>query len=557
MPILELALIEPQQTPEFVSPGGPERSAFDGIRRAARRGGILVLAATLIGGAGTFAVSKLLPAEYQATAQLYLTPASTSTALFQDVVLGANLAKGYVQLATAEVVLRPAMEKVNWQDLKTFRERTDIAQVKDTPVINVSFKDGDPQRAAAAANAIAKSFIDQSTTLQTTLQGTTADQLDEQAKSIQLEIASLDSQIATLRVALAAPATPATRADQQAQMVQLDASRSAKQQTLAQLVRAGSDIRLATARGENSISLWQPAVPPSEAATPRVGANTLIGALAGALLAILAVGILMYLDDRMSDLDDVRNRLNVPALGEIARAKRPDARTGKLFVRDEPTSIEAEDFRSLRTNISFANVDHRPQTILVTSALPLEGKSVVSANLALAFAQAGTPTILIDADLRRPSQHKLFKIRPDTGLTDLLARDTALTTLPGSRVAPGLVVIPVGSIPPNPAEMLSSVKMTTLLKQLVQMAEGTVVIIDSSPVLAVTDAAALASKVDGCLIVVDSSRTQARSAQRAIDALRAVRAVVLGAVLNKVSLPQTSFYYPQHEAELVGLPTSE
>jgi capsular exopolysaccharide synthesis family protein len=550
-------LIDAQQAHDFGGSAGQERSAFNGIRRAVRRGGVWVVAATLLGGAGTFGVSKVLPAEYQATAQLYLTPASTSTALFQDVVLGANLAKGYVQLATAEVVLRPAMTAVNWHDLKTFRERTDVAQVKDTPVINVSFKDGDPERAAVAANAIAKSFIDQSKSLQSTLQGTTADQLDEQARSIQREIVPLEGQIAIIRAALAAPGVLPNRTELQAQLAQLDSSLASKQQTLAQLVRAGSDIRLATARGENSISLWQPAVATNEPVSPRVGANTLIGALAAALIAILAVGMLMYLDDRMSDVDDLRNRLNVAALGEIARGKRPDDRTGKLFVRDEPTSIEAEDFRSLRTNISFANVDHRPQTILVTSAMPLEGKSVVSANLALAFAQAGTPTILIDADLRRPSQHKLFKIRADSGLIDLLAGDGPLTANPGTLVAPGLIVIPVGSIPPNPAEILASVKMTTLLNQLLRQAEGTVIIIDSSPVLPVTDAAALAPKVDGCLLVVDSGRTQARSAQRAIDALRAVHAVIFGAVLNKVALPQTSYYYPQAEAELVGAATPE
>jgi capsular exopolysaccharide synthesis family protein len=547
-------LIDAQQAHDFGGSAGQERSAFNGIRRAVRRGGVWVVAATLLGGAGTFGVSKVLPAEYQATAQLYLTPASTSTALFQDVVLGANLAKGYVQLATAEVVLRPAMNAVNWHDLKTFRERTDVAQVKDTPVINVSFKDGDPERAAVAANAIAKSFIDQSKSLQSTLQGTTADQLDEQARSIQREIVPLEGQIATIRAALAAPGVLAGRTELQAQLAQLDSSLASKQQTLAQLVRAGSDIRLATARGENSISLWQPAVASNEPVSPRVAANTLIGALAAALIAILAVGMLMYLDDRMSDVDDLRNRLNVAALGEIARGKRPDDRSGKLFVRDEPTSIEAEDFRSLRTNISFANVDHRPHTILVTSAMPLEGKSVVSANLALAFAQAGTPTILIDADLRRPSQHKLFKIRADSGLIDLLAGDAPLTAI-GTQVAPGLLVIPVGSIPPNPAEVLASVRMTTLLNQLLQRAEGTVIIIDSSPVLPVTDAAALAPKVDGCLLVVDSGRTQARSAQRAIDALRAVHAVIFGAVLNKVALPQTSYYYPQAEAELIGAAT--
>lgn len=250
-----------------------------------------------------------------------------------------------------------------------------------------------------------------------------------------------------------------------------------------------------------------------------------------------------YLDDRLRDLDQVRARLGIATMGEVRRAGHPEAIAGKLFVRDEPSSSEAEAFRAVRTNISFANVDHRPQTMLVTSAVPLEGKSVVSANLALAFAQAGTPTILVDADLRRPSQHKLFNISSNVGLTSLLAGTLPLAALQQFRVSPQLVVIPSGPLPPNPAELLSSNKMGALLKQLAQVAEGTVVIVDTSPILAVTDAAALAPKVDGCLLVVDSERTQARVGRRAVEALQRVNAVILGAVLNKVGTVGHDYYY--------------
>jgi tyrosine-protein kinase len=521
----------------------PGRSSFEAIGRAIRRGGLFVVLAAIGGALIAFAISKNLAPEYQATAQIYLTPASASSNVFQDVVLGQNLARSYVPLATADTVLGPAMDKVGWRDLNSFRDRTTVAQVKDTAVITVSFHDGDPQRAAAAANAIANSFIEQSVALQLNLQAKTAEQLDQQIAVVQKDIIALDAQIASLRAALAQPATPANaaaRADQQQQLAQLDASRTSKSQTLANLVRAASDIRLAMTRGENSFSLWQPAKAPTEPVSPRIPANTLVGGLAAGLIAILIVAIVVYLDDRMADLDDLRARLRIPALGEVSRAK---TQAGKLFVRDEPKSLEAEDFRAIRTNIAMANVDKRPQTILVTSALPLEGKSVVSANLALAFAQAGTPTILIDADLRRPSQHKLFKIRADVGLTDLLEGSAEATALPGARVAPNLIVVPSGSLPTNPAEILSSEKMTSLLGQITQMAPGTVVIVDSSPILAVTDAAALGSKVDGAVLVVDAGRTHAKSANRAIASLRAVHATILGAVLNKVMVPQTSYYY--------------
>lgn len=401
------------------------------------------------------AVSLSLPKQYRATAELFVAPAANPTVALQEVILGQNLARSYVQLAAAEVVLRPAMQRVGWTDLESFRERTRVSQVRDTFVILISFELDDPVRAAATANAIADSFVTQSGTVQSTLQG--------------------------------------------------------------------------------AVIVWQPATPPSDPESPRVLVNALLGAMAGAIAVLLAIGIVSYLDDRISDYDHIRSRLGLAPLGEVYRSGRPDTTSGKLFVRDSPSSTEAESFRSLRTNITFANVDKRTTAILVTSALPFEGKSVVSANLALAFAQASVPTVLVDADLRRPSQHKLFSITTQQGLTTLLAGTEATEDLQVFRVNPHLLVIPSGPLPPNPAELLASAKMSGLIARLLRLADGCVVIIDTSPVLAVADPLALSTKVDGCLLVVDAARTNARASRRAIERLRAVNATILGAVLNKVS----------------------
>jgi capsular exopolysaccharide synthesis family protein len=236
-------------------------------------------------------------------------------------------------------------------------------------------------------------------------------------------------------------------------------------------------------------------------------------------------------------------------LEEIYRSKAPATIEGKLFVRDSPRSREAEAFRSLRTNLTFANVDKRPRSFLVTSALPSEGKSVVSANLALAFAEDGIPTVLVDADLRRPSQHALFGLSVREGLTSLLTGELPLDGLQRFRVGARLLVIPAGSLPPNPAELLSSEKMTTLVQQLTGLAENCVVVIDTSPVLAVADPLVLSTKVDGCLLVVDAARTDARAARRAVERLTAVNATILGAVLNKVSAAHGYHGYDYYSSE--------
>jgi capsular exopolysaccharide synthesis family protein len=512
-------------------PATPRRGLLAGERllRGFRRWAGIVAIAMIVGGVVSFSVSRLVPPEYRATAQLYLAPAPNATASV-DIVGGQNLARSYAQLANSSVVLRTAMDDLGWTDLKTFRDRATSTWVRDTSIITVSFKHGDPEFAARAANAIANAFIVQSRTLQSSIQGGAVQQLDEQIKQLQDDIRALDTLIAT------------TPADQQTQRVQLDGQRQTKQQTLAQLLKTRDDINLASARAQNNVSLWESAVAPTEPDSPHVGLNTALGALLAGLLVVLAIGMLGYVEDRIGDFDAMHEKLGITPLAEVYRASANEATGGMLFVRDAPMSPDAEAFRGLRTNILFASVDRRPRTILVTSALPLEGKSVVSANLALAFAQAGSPTVLIDADLRRPSQHRLFGRSSSTGLTTLLTQQDPMSRLVDFSVAPNLHLLPSGPLPPDPAEFLSSARMSALLEALANRAPDATVIIDTSPTLAVADAIALSAKVDACLVVVDSARTRTGSAIRAVESLRRVRARIVGGVVNKVRTTPAGYY---------------
>ena len=175
-----------------------------------------------------------------------------------------------------------------------------------------------------------------------------------------------------------------------------------------------------------------------------------------------------------------------------------------------------------------------------------EGKSVVSANLALAFAESGRPAVLVDADLRRPALHRLFGLNSGVGLTDILGEKEPLTDLRKFEVMPNLYVIPAGHLPLNPAEPLASARMSSLLADLSRLADSGTVVVDTSPVLAVVDALALSTKVDGCVVVVDSARARARASRRAIESLKGVHAPILGVVLNKVPASEAGYYeaYP-------------
>lgn len=219
------------------------------------------------------------------------------------------------------------------------------------------------------------------------------------------------------------------------------------------------------------------------------------------------------------------------------------------LVLDNPRSITAEAYRTLRTNIQFYNVGEPMRRLLVTSAGPNEGKSTTAANLAITFAQTGQRVVVVDADLRRPFLHRLFQLSNLVGLTNVMVGSADLDAALLPTAMPGLSVLPTGPIPPNPAEMLGTPRMAELLDQLSEQAD--IIIIDSPPVLAVTDASVLSPLVDGIVLVAAAGQVNREMAQRAKSQLDAVKARVLGVVLNGVEDDASGYYsyyyYGKHD----------
>lgn len=215
-----------------------------------------------------------------------------------------------------------------------------------------------------------------------------------------------------------------------------------------------------------------------------------------------------------------------------------------LVVHLNPMGAAAEAFRVLRTNLQFLGLDKPLKSILITSTAPGEGKSTVAANLAVSFAQAGLNVCLIDADLRRPRLHKVFNVENWRGLTNAVISQNGLESDMQVTVIPGLTLMTSGPIPPNPAELLGSTRMTRLLEHL----EGRydMVIIDSPPILAVTDAAVLAPRIGGVMMVVRSGMVARRQVMRAKEALEAVQANLLGITLDGVAGSGHNGYYYEY-----------
>ncbi|OPJ65360.1 CpsD/CapB family tyrosine-protein kinase [Clostridium chromiireducens] len=211
-----------------------------------------------------------------------------------------------------------------------------------------------------------------------------------------------------------------------------------------------------------------------------------------------------------------------------------------FVVEKKPKSIVSEAYRTLRTNVQYSSFDKAIKTIVITSAEAAEGKSTVSGNLALSFAQNDKKVIIVDCDLRKPSVHKNFKISNLSGLSEVLIGKENLEDVIQNRNG-NLDILTSGKIPPNPSEMLSSVSMTNLIEKLREQYD--IVILDSAPLQAVTDAQILSTKADGTILVIRAQRTSRDSVIEAKNLLTKVGANILGTVLHAVENTRGKYYY--------------
>jgi capsular exopolysaccharide synthesis family protein len=219
----------------------------------------------------------------------------------------------------------------------------------------------------------------------------------------------------------------------------------------------------------------------------------------------------------------------------------------QLIVHEQIKSPIAEAYRTLRTNIHFSKGDKEPKTIMFISAGPGEGKSTTAANTAVSLAQSGKRVIIVDCDLRKPVQHRIFG-KKNKGLTNILVEDFSINSMIQETGIDNVNLLTSGPIPPNPSELLSSKKMQDILDTLRSQADY--VIIDAPPVIAVTDACVLASKVDGIALVIGAGMVRPEMAQKAKDLLQKAKGHILGVILNRVEIDdEHAFYYYYYGSE--------
>lgn len=442
-----------------------------------RRSWLILLVGTVVGAALGYGVALLQPKQYSANASGFVSTSAQSGESVALAVAGDNYAKSratsYADLGTSRVVAESVIEELNLSASPESLVRSiDVTVPPDTVTIQVSAKASSPELAREIANAWVSAMSEQVRELESGPSNT-----------------SQSSPVASLEP-------------------------------------------------------LESAVLPTSPSSPNVPLYVVLAGFLGLAAALTVAVIKGHNDKRIRSVKDVEGVTDIAIIGKLpieASLVKAESRliNGGSITQDarvkSETRILTEGLRDLRTNLEFVDVDNPPQSIVVTSALPGDGKSTVAANLAGIIAQSGKTVVLIDADLRKPTVAKSFNISNNLGLTDLLARRVDIDQVVHQpNESTPLYVIPTGTIPPNPSELLSSKTMEEIIDGFTK--EGVTVILDAPPIIPVTDASVLAAKFDGAIIVASAGVTRTDSLSQAINKIQSVNGRILGLVLNRIPL---------------------
>lgn len=484
----------------------------------------LLLLSAMIAAGASFWATRQQPDQYTSSTTLVIGSTIDNPNPSQsDIYLSSTLASTYVNLANRASVRESVSRELGLSRLP------EIRVFQNSNIIDIYVTDVSPIRAQAVAAELARQLI---------LRSPTSEAEDQQRQSFinnqlddyEAKILETQEQILAKNAALPTLVSAREIANLQAEIEILQGNLQRLQSNYALLLQSSSKGAI------NAIRVLEPATLPGYPNNPRNSVTIAVAAGMGFLLSAVAAYLLVYLDDTIKLPTEASKYTNLPTLTGVAEIKGED----RLVTVKHARSPVAESFRVLRTGIQFSAVDKPRRTILVTSSTPLDGKSTVSANLAVVFAQAGNRVLLIDADLRRPNQHEIFDLPNKRGLTNLLLefdvtrrQEEALLVIgdiaQATRVE-GLFLLTSGPVPPNPSELLGSVKLQHIIELLQKQFDY--IIFDSPPVLSVTDSVVLSTQVDGVVLVLRAEKSRRGYTKQMVQMLRDVNATLIGTVLN-------------------------
>jgi polysaccharide biosynthesis transport protein len=501
----------------------------------------LLLAALVVG----YVLTQQQPRVYEATASVLVGQSIQATNLSnQDFRTSEELAQTYAAIARRQPVLQGTVETLGldyrWQQLKGMIA---TSLVPGTQLIEITVRAKTPAEAVLIADEVARQLILISpTTLQNEANSETAVFVNQRLINLQSKIQEGQSRVDELEAIDLATLSNDEVTQLQNDINALENVIADWEQSYAQLLGVTDNNRSA-----NYLAIIESAQIRPRAVSPNVQLNMAVAAVTGLVLGLALVFVMEHLDDTVKTTDDFGESLGVVPLGAIKQMKERDY-SKALVTTGDNFAPESEAFRMIRSNIQFLSVEKPNKSLLVTSAVRGEGKSVMVANLGVVMAQAGYKTIVVETDLRAPVLHNIFGLHNAAGLTDLLRHPDESRSVESLVVAthiPDLYILNSGELPPNPSELLGSRRMKQVMTQLSEMAD--VVIYDSPPAITVTDAAVLAQEVDGVVLVVQVEQTRRELLRQALFNLRQAEANIYGVILNGVPRKQHSYYYQGYD----------
>jgi succinoglycan biosynthesis transport protein ExoP len=498
----------------------------------------LFLLATSVAAVGAWVGTRFMARTYASSTTVMVGRAMDNPDVnAQTVYLSQQLATTYSQMAAREPVLKAVIDelglKADWRQLESMVKS---APQPGTPLFEIRVVATNPDLAQAIAAETATQLIAQSPTERQRRLMQDDAFIMQQLEKLRGNLDTVEAEIETLQTQIDLETSARGISEIENRLSAKLAQRDRWQERYAEL-------RSASEGGEvNALAVIEPATTGIQVG-PNVRMNVLLAALLGFGLALGAVLLMEYLDDTIKTPEEVERRFGLAGLASVDRFDAVENRFDGLITLHQPRSPIAESYRTLRTNLQFALLQRPGGVLVVTSANPGEGKSTTAANLAVVMAQSGKRVVLVDGDLRKPSLHRFFQLTNNLGMTSLLL-DPKLKPTDALREVeelPSLRVLTSGPLPPNPAEVLGSEGMKRLIAAL--RTDADLVIVDSPPILLVTDAAIVSAGAAGTLLVMDSGTTRTDAARKAIETLAKAGVTPLGVVVNKLDRARAGGYY--------------
>jgi len=490
---------------------------------------LFVIVAIVAGSVSYYISSRMLPFYQSSTTMLVNEAPATQANDYTSVLMSKQLTSTYAQMMIKDPILSQVIKEVGiGNSINDLKEWISVGVIRDTQLIQVTVTTTDPQFSAKIANAIVKVFAEQ-------IQAIQIGRFVQSKAALETQLAETDKQI-TLYTDKVEKATSADEKER------LDAKLTQYRSIYANLLLSYEQIRLAEAQSVSSVVQVETATPNENPVSPKTFLNTILAAIAGFLLAVIVIVAREALDDTIKTPRDIIHKFHLPVLGVINRHPTNEKMPISL---SEPRSPTAEAYRALRTNVNYTSVDHPLKKILITSAEPGEGKSTTISNLAVVMAQNGSRVIIADCDMRHPRLNAYFNLPNRIGMSTLFSHQEVVRSVCQPTNLAGLSVITTGPLPPNPSELMGSKTMQTILDLMGQTAD--IILIDTPPVLAVTDAAALAPSLDGVILVAQPGKTRMTAFRQTLEQLAQVNARILGVVLNNVVTRGKSYGYHYKE----------